>query len=104
LAVDFRQTTETSTAAGRGVKPGLGATPAVLRRRNAVIRPKRRPRLLVIIRGEIPHRSEVGMSERPNPVVFIHGVPGRRHGIADAALTWINKQGLAAPVTVNHVA
>jgi hypothetical protein len=75
-AVDFRQTTETSPAGGR-VSPGLGATAAVLPATNAVIRPKRRPRLLVIIRGEIPHRSEVGMSERPNHVVSIRGLSGR---------------------------
>jgi hypothetical protein len=46
------------------------------------------------------------MSERPNHVVFIRGLSGRPlfeattandsgwHEIADAALTWINKQGL----------
>jgi len=46
------------------------------------------------------------MSERPNHVVFIRGLSGRPlfeattandsgwHEIADAPLTWINKQGL----------
>jgi len=52
--------------------------------------------LLVIIRVR-PHRSEVGMSERPNPVVFT--IDSGWHEIADAALTWIASRVLEAPVT-----